>query len=79
MAANGRRSPRHPLLSARHATVAVPIQESRLQAGLGGPEPETAQEGLWEPVLAVTHVVRDPSPSRQATSRALRDYHVATA
>ena len=50
-----------------------------LQRGQGGPEPETAQEGLGKPVLAVTHAVRDLSPSMQATSRALRDYHVATA
>ena len=39
-------SPRHPLLSARRAPAAVLIQDSGLQAGLGGPEPETAQEGL---------------------------------
>ena len=50
-----------------------------LQQGQSGPEPEIAQEGLRKPVLAVTHAVRDPSPSMQATSRALRDYHVATA
>ena len=50
-----------------------------LQRGQGGPEPETAQEGLGKPVLAVTHTVRDLSPSMQATSRALRDCHMATA
>ena len=50
-----------------------------LQRGQGGPEPETAQEGLGKPVLVVTHTVRDLSPSMQATSRALRDCHMATA
>ena len=50
-----------------------------LQRVQGRPEPEIAQEGLRKPVLAVTHAVRDASPSVQATSRALRDYHVATA
>ena len=50
-----------------------------LQRGQSGPEPEIVQEGLRKPVLAVTHAVRDLSPSLLATSPALHDCHVATA
>ena len=67
---------RYLLLSARRASAAVSVVSSGVKAGRSR---RLRSKGGREPVLAVTHAVRDLSPSLLATSPALRDYHVATA
>ena len=76
MVAAGPESPRYLLLSARRASAAVSVVSSGVKAGWSR---RLRSKGGREPVLVVTHVVHDLSPSVSATSRALCDYHVATA